>query len=266
MRRPALLAACLMLSACVYVPTRQKAAQGQPITPEQASFLYDAGMTLAQARSRLGPPTLDLRDIHVAVWSWRTSGDVWFYALPTTGTGGSYRDYSLMVAYADDGRVLTHLLERRGAWDTASEQARNWYRRIRHSLPETVALRGTTAAGTAYGAIHVYMPDRTCSHGTVDIHLDGQRVAELGHTRAIVTRATAARHELTARVGELAFGKPLQLTVDASHPVYVRVCSPGLLFQPWKVSQAKSSGTLGGADVVRIVDAKTAAAEMPPLP
>ena len=141
MRRPALLAACLMLSACVYVPTRQKAAQGEPITPEQASFLYDAGRTLAQARERLGPPTLDLRDINVAVWSWRTSGDVWFYALPTTGTGESHRDYSLMVAYADDGRVLTHLLEKRGAWDTASEQARNWYRRIRHTLPEAAAVR-----------------------------------------------------------------------------------------------------------------------------
>ena len=63
MRRPALLAACLTLSACVYVPTRQKAAQGQPITPEQAAFLYDAGMTLPLARERLGPPTLDLRDI-----------------------------------------------------------------------------------------------------------------------------------------------------------------------------------------------------------
>jgi hypothetical protein len=110
------------------------------------------------------------------------------------------------------------------------------------------------------------MPDRTCSHGTVDIHLDGERVAELGHESAIVTRATPAQHELTARVGDLAFGKPLLLTVDASHPVYVRVCSPGLLFQPWKVSQAKSSGTLGGAEVVRIVDAKTAAAEMPSLP
>ena len=263
MRRPALLAACLMLSACVYVPTRQKAAQGEPVTPEQASFLYDAGMTMAQARERLGPPTLDLRDIHVAVWSWRTSGDVWFYALPTTGTGGSYRDYSLMVAYADDGRVLTHLLEKRGAWDTASEQARNWYRRIRHTLPEAAAFAGAAAAGKAYGAIHVYMPDRTCSHGTVDILLDGERVAELGHAGAIVTRATPAQHELTARVGELAFGRPLQLTVNATKPVYVRVCSAGLLFQPWKVSQAKSSGTLGGAEVVRVVDAKTAAAEMP---
>ena len=270
MRLPALLAACLMLGACVYVPTRQKAAQGQPITPEQASFLYDAGMTLAQARERLGPPTLDLRDIDVAVWSWRTSGDVWFYALPTTGAGESYRDYNLMVAYADDGRVLTHLVEKPGAWDTASEQARNWYRRIRHTLPEAAAYAGAAPAGTAtrppYGTIHVYMPDRTCSHGTVDIHLDGERVAELGHEGAIVTQATPARHELTARVGELAFGQPLQLTVDASHPIYVRVCSPGLLFQPWKVSQAKSSGRLGGADVFRVVDAKTAAAEMPPLP
>ena len=88
-------------------------------------------------------------------------------------------------------------------------------------------------------------------------------MAELGHEGAIVTRATPAQHELTARVGELAFGRPLQLTVDATHPVYVRVCSAGLLFQPWKVSQAKSSGTLGGAEVVRLVDAKTAAAEMP---
>jgi len=266
MRRPALLAACLMLSACVYVPTRQKAAQGEPVTPDQASFLYDAGMTMAQARERLGPPTLNLRDIDVAVWSWRTSGDVWFYALPTTGAGESNRDYSLMVAYSDDGRVLTHLLEKRGAWDTASEQARNWYRRIRHTLPEAAAFAGAAAGAKAYGSIHVYMPDRTCSHGTVDIHLDGERVAELGHEDAIVTRATPAQHELTARVGELAFGKPLQVTVDASHPVYVRVCSPGLLFQPWKVSQAKSSGMLGGAEVVRIVDAKTAAAEMPSLP
>ena len=264
MRRPVLLAACLMLSACVYVPTRQKAAQGEPITPDQASFLYDAGMTLAQARERLGPPTLDLRDINVAVWSWRTSGDVWFYALPTTGAGESYRDYSLMVAYSDDDRVLTHLLEKRGAWDTASEQARNWYRRVRHTLPDAAAFGGGAAAGKGYRSIHVYMPDRTCSHGTIDILLDGERVAELGHESAIVTRATPAQHELTARVGELAFGRPLLLTVDASQPVYVRVCSPGLLFQPWKVSQAKTSGTLGGAEVIRVVDAKTAAAEMPP--
>ncbi|MBF6025379.1 hypothetical protein [Lysobacter niastensis] len=263
MQRPALLAVCLMLSACIYVPTRQKAAQGLPATPDQASFLYDDGATLAQARAKFGPPTLDLRDINVAVWSWRTSGDLWIYALPSASTGENddYRNYSLMVAYADDGRVLTHLLEKRSAWDTASEQARKWHARIKGSL-----LAASPPGTHAYGLIHVYMPGRSCAHGTVDILLDGERIAELGHDAAIVTRATPARHELTARIGDLAFGMPLQLTVDATRPTYVRVCSPNLLFQPWKVVQAKPAGTLGGADVLRVVDAARAASEMPALP
>jgi len=265
MRCPALLAACLTLSACVYIPSRQKMAEGQPVTPEQAAFLYDQGVTLAQAQERLGPPTLDLRDIQVAVWSWRSSGDVWIFALPamtTSDADHAYRDYSLMVAYADDGHVLTHLLEKRPSWDTASEQARNWYRRIAPSLPPPSQASGANA----YGAILVYLPERACSPGTVDIHLDGQRVAELGHDSAIVTRARAGRHELTARVGTLAFGTPMQVTVDAAHPTYVRICSPGLLFQPWKVTQARSSGQLGGAGIVRVVDQTTAYSEMPQRP
>lgn len=265
MRRALLLAACLVLSACVYVPSRQKSAQGQPVTPEQTAFLYDDGMTLARARERLGPPTLDLRDINVAVWSWRTSGDVWFVALPSTPSTGDpeYRDYSLMVAYADDGRVLTHLLEKRGSWDTASEQARKWHRRIAPSLAQAA---GSRTSSNRYGLIHVYMPDRGCAPGTVDILLDGQRVAELGREESIVTRATPQLHELRALVGTLAFGLPLTLAVDASRPIYVRVCSAGLLYQPWKVMQAKSAGKIGGADVLRIVDQKTADAEMRKTP
>lgn len=271
MRRPALLVACLMLSACVYIPTKHKVVQGTAITPEQASFLYDAGMTLAQARERLGPPTLDLRDIKVALWSWlnREGGVIVLVPVPMTPlmfAGDDDRYYTLMVAYSDDGRVLTHLLEKRSVFDTASEQARDWHRRIRHTLPQAAAFAGATLTRAAYGTIHVYMPERSCAYGTVDIHLDGERVAELGFKDAIVTQASPSQHELTARVGELAFGMPLQVTVDASQPVYVRVCSPGLMFQPWKLIPARSSGVLGGADVLRIVDAKTAAAEMPPLP
>ena len=69
MRAMALSLACL-LSACAYVPTKPTVVKGQSVTADEAASVAQPGTPLAQVQSRLGSPTLDLRDINVAVWSW----------------------------------------------------------------------------------------------------------------------------------------------------------------------------------------------------
>ncbi|HJW46278.1 MAG TPA: hypothetical protein VJ484_07280 [Lysobacter sp.] len=148
----ALFLACL-LSACVYVPTRSKVVKGELVTAAEAASLVQTGMTLTEVQSRLGSPTLDLRDINVAVWSWSVRKGFWIFALPTpvsagAGAGESERGYDLMVAYAGDGRVLDHALEKRRGGDNASEHARQWHQSRITGWPQTTDSPPAPAVGS----------------------------------------------------------------------------------------------------------------------
>jgi len=274
-RAMALFLACLLsacvLSACVYVPTRQKVVKGELVTPAEAASLIQPGTPLTEVQSRLGSPTLDLRDINVAVWSWSVRKGFWFFALPTpvsagAGAGESERGYDLMVAYAGDGRVLDHALEKRRALDNASEHARQWHQSRVAGWPQA----SDSPPAPAIGEIHAYV-GRQCSHGTVALAVDGQRIAELGPDDHAMTRTTPGRHTVTARVGERELGVPLEVTVDATQPTYIRVCNPlGLsaAFHPRQFAElmkATFSGTIGDAESLRVVDRDAAVSEMPGL-
>jgi len=270
MRAMALSLACL-LSACAYVPTKPKVVKGQSVTADEAASVAQPGTPLAQVQSRLGSPTLDLRDINVAVWSWSVRKGIWIFVVPTpvgahAGGGESERSYDLMVAYAGDGRVLDHGLEKRRIGDNASEHARQWHQSRSAGWPQAT---GSTPAPVA-GEIHAYMPRHHCAHGTVALSVDGQRVAELGHDGHVVTRTTPGRHTLTASLGEREFGVrvPLEVMVDATQPTYIRICNPlgpSAAFHPRQLMQVMkgvSSGVIGDADSLRVVDRDTAVSEM----
>jgi len=273
MRAMALSLACL-LSACAYVPTRPKVVKGEAVTADEAASVAQPGTPLTEVQSRLGRPTLDLRDINVAVWSWSVRNGFWIFVVPTpvgAGAGGGEAEasYDLMVAYAGDGRVLDHALEKRRMRDNASEHARQWHQSRIARWPQAT----DSALASVAGEIHAYMPRHQCAHGTVTLSVDGQRVAELGHDGHVITRTTPGRHTLTASLGEreLGVGVPLEVTVDATQPTYIRICNPlgfSAAFHPRQLIQvmkAASSGVIGDADNLRMVDRDTAVSEMPGL-
>jgi hypothetical protein len=164
MKKLVCVSICLLLVAsagCVAlpIPLPEMLIAGRRITSEQAAFIQPGSTSREDVIRELGEPYADFSDLRILAYTWemREGVVIWGALGGAAGGSGTYKYYSLLIAFDPAERVVAFEQVSSGwPWETGRELALQWADRQHLEVPKRVPMFVAREIPPDQSALYVY--------------------------------------------------------------------------------------------------------------